>query len=107
MKRFEDLSEAQKKTAVHKALVDIIGGLMTGEVTVKLSRDMHQRVMTNMLDRGRNTGDWNSFHRFVKKVALFKEEVDEMAHNSAGRAYYTEANEYVIYGVAGDTSEIG
>jgi len=105
MKRFEDLSEAQQREAVHRALTDIIEGLMRGDVTIKLSKPVHQRVLMINLERGRTTGDWKGFHRYVHKVGLFKREVDEMAQSAAKRAFYTEANEYVIYGVAGETFE--
>lgn len=103
MKRFDDLTEIQKSLAVRGALKDIINGLMMGTVDIKLSREMHQKVMENMLNEGRKTGDFTRFHNFVKKVGLFKDEVDGMARAAAKTAYYTEPREYVIYGVAEET----
>lgn len=100
MKRYDDLSEDQKTLAVEYTLRSIIRGLMNGSVQIKLKHDLHQRVMTNILNGARQTGDYKRFQTFVERSKRFKEEVADMAEYSAKNAFYTEPREFVIYDIA-------
>jgi hypothetical protein len=101
MKRYDDLTEEQKKLAFSATLSKIISGLMCGTVTIKLKHDMHQRLMTKFLERGMASGDYSKFHEFTKRSIRFKEEVIDMTEFSIKNAYYTEPREFVLYGIAG------
>ncbi len=100
MKRYADLTEDQQALAVDYTLRSIIRGLMNGTVEIKLKHELHQRVMTNILNGARQTGDFARFHTFVQRSKRFKEEVADMAEFSAKNAFYTEPREFVIYDIA-------
>jgi hypothetical protein len=100
MKRYDDLTPDQQESAIRDTLKTLIKGLMEGTMGVHLKHDMHNRMMRRMLDHGRESGDFTRFHRFTRKSTVFKEDIGRIAKGCAEKAYYTQPNEYVVYGVA-------
>jgi hypothetical protein len=100
MKRYDELTDEQKKLAFTETLRQIITGLVNGTVHIKIENEIHHNFMVRALERGWMDGDFEKFFKFTKISAKFKKEVIEIAEFSARNAFYTEPKEFVLYNIA-------